>query len=107
MYSVRVRHRTAGLPPPSWPSLVEEAEDLPTRVLPLGLLVVHDAVRGGQDDVTELARRQQVDNPLLDVRVANVKARRDHTALVDAADQLNNDLTAAVIVDNLELANVA
>ena len=26
------------------PGLVEEAEDLPTRVLPLGLLVVHDPV---------------------------------------------------------------
>ena len=45
--------------------LVEKAEDLATGVLPLGLLVVHDAVRRGEDDVAELTRGQQVDHPLL------------------------------------------
>eukprot|EP00966_Prymnesium_polylepis_P083303 1929634-Prymnesium_polylepis.1 len=47
------------IPPRVGARLVEEAEHLPARVLPLGLLVVHDAVRRGQDNVTELARRQQ------------------------------------------------
>lgn len=38
--------------------LVEEAEDLATGVLAAGLLVVHDAERGRQDDVSELVRKE-------------------------------------------------
>eukprot|EP00322_Chrysochromulina_rotalis_P026222 CAMPEP_0115835906 /NCGR_PEP_ID=MMETSP0287-20121206/4436_1 /TAXON_ID=412157 /ORGANISM="Chrysochromulina rotalis, Strain UIO044" /LENGTH=167 /DNA_ID=CAMNT_0003289379 /DNA_START=172 /DNA_END=675 /DNA_ORIENTATION=+ len=87
--------------------LVKEAQDLASRVLPLGLLVIHDAIRRRQDDVAELARRQQVDDPLLNVAIADVKARRDDTALVNPSDQIDNDLAAAVIIDNLELTNVA
>ena len=86
--------------------LVEETEHLASCVLPLGLLVVHDAVRSGQDDVAELASRQQVDYPLLNVMVADVEARGDDATLVDAPDQINNDFAAAVIIHNLKLANV-
>ncbi len=37
----------------------------------------------------------------------NVEAGGNHSALVDAADQLNNDFSVAVIIEHLELANVA
>tara|TARA_B100000524_G_scaffold192930_1_gene99987 strand:+ start:178 stop:441 length:264 start_codon:yes stop_codon:yes gene_type:complete len=70
--------------------LVEEAEDLTSGVLPPRLLVVHDAIASRQNNVAELARRQQVDDPLLDLVVATVEARRDDAALVDASDELNN-----------------
>lgn len=36
---------------------VEEAEDLATGVLAAGLLVVHDAERGRQHDVSELLKK--------------------------------------------------
>ena len=88
-------------------SLIEEAQDLATGVLPFGLLVVHDAVGCRQDDVPELARRQKVVDPLLHLAGANVKARRDDTALVDAPDKIDHDLAAAVVIDDLELTNVA
>mmetsp|Transcript_29150 Transcript_29150/g.43240 ORF Transcript_29150/g.43240 Transcript_29150/m.43240 type:complete len:129 (-) Transcript_29150:34-420(-) len=68
--------------------------------------MVHDAVGGGQDDVTEQTRGKKVDDPLFDVLDLDVEARRDDTALVDAAEQVDADLSGAVIVDDLELTDV-
>lgn len=87
-------------------SLVEEAKDLATGLLAAGLVVVHDAESGGQHNNTELTRGQQVADPLLDITHGDVEAWADDTALVDATSQLNNDLARAVVVNQLELANV-
>ena len=88
-------------------NLVEETDDLAGNVLAAGLLVVHDASRGGQDNVTELTRGKELDNPLLHVAELDVVAGRDDTGLVEAAVKLDNNLAVAVVVDLLELANVA
>jgi hypothetical protein len=88
-------------------NLVEETQNLSGNVLPAGLLVVHDTGRGGEDNVTELTRRKQLDNPLLHVAELDVVAGRDNTGLVDAAVELDDNLAVAVVVDLLELANVA
>jgi hypothetical protein len=88
-------------------NLVEETQNLSGNVLPAGLLVVHDTGRGGEDNVTELTRRKQLDNPLLHVAELDVVAGRDDTGLVDAAVELDDNLAIAVVVDLLELANVA
>jgi len=88
-------------------NLVEETENLAGDVLPAGLLVVHDTGRGGEDNVTELTRGQKLHNPLLHVAELDVVARRDDTGLVDAAVKLDDNLAVAVVVDLLELANVA
>merc|ERR1712022_59519 len=69
--------------------------------------VVHDALGGGEHHVAELTGGQQVGDPLLSVLVAKVKARGDHAALVKATVELHHDLLGAVVVDDLELANVA
>jgi hypothetical protein len=76
-------------------------------VLPAGLLVVHDTGRRGEDDKTELTRGEQLDDPLLHVLQLDVVAGRDDTGLVDAAVELDDDLAVAVVVDLLELADVA
>lgn len=76
-------------------------------MLPTGLLVVHNPGRGGKDDVTELTRRKELDNPLLEVAELDVVAGRDDTGLVDAAVELDDNLAVAVVVNLLELANVA
>lgn len=108
------------------PRLVEETDDLAGDVLPTGLLVVHDASGGGQDDVAELTRGQQPNGPLLEVGQLDVVAGRDDTGLVETVEgvsgdarsgsrcllyvpavELDNDLAGAVVVDLLELANVA
>jgi hypothetical protein len=69
------------------------------------LLVVHDAGARGEDDEAELTRRQQLDDPLLELRELDVVAGRDDAALVEAAVELDNDLAVAVVVDLLELAD--
>ena len=63
--------------------LVEEAKDLSSNVLAAGLLVVHDASGGGQDDETELTRGEQLDNPLLEITELDVVAGADDTGLVE------------------------
>lgn len=86
---------------------VEEAQNLATSVLPARLLVVNNPSRGCEHDVSELARREQVVDPLLNVAQLQIEPRGDNAALVDAASELHDDLAAAVVIDNLELANVA
>lgn len=87
--------------------LVEEAEDLASDVLAAGLLVVHDTSGGGQDDETELTGREELLNPLLHVLELDVVAGRNDTGLVETAVELDDDLAVAVVVNLLELANVA
>lgn len=53
-------------------------------MLPPGLLVVHDTGRGGEDDVAELTRGKELDNPLLEVAQLDVVARADDAGLVEA-----------------------
>jgi len=53
-------------------------------VLSPGLLVVHDASGGGEDDVAELTRWQELDDPLLKVTKLYVVAWADDTGLVEA-----------------------
>lgn len=76
-------------------------------MLPPGLLVVHDTSGGGENDVTELTRGKQLDDPLLEIAELDVVAGGDDTGLVDAAVELDDDLAVAVVINLLELANVA
>lgn len=87
--------------------LVDVGKDLATDVLPTGLLVVHDTSRGGEDDLAERTGREEEGNPVLDGVNGNVEAGRDDTSLVKTAVELDDNLAATVVVDNLELANVA
>lgn len=87
--------------------LVEEAEDLAGNVLAASLLVVHDTGGGGQDDETELTGGKELLDPLLHVLELDVVAGRDDTSLVEAAVKLDDDLAVAVVVNLLELADVA
>jgi hypothetical protein len=57
--------------------------------------------------VTELTGRQQGYDPLLDLVDGDVEPWGDDAALVEAAIQLDHDLLRAVVVDDLEFANVA
>lgn len=76
-------------------------------MLAASLLVVHDTSGGGQDDVTELTGGEELSGPLLEVTELNGVTGVDDTALVQAAVELDDDLAGAVVVNLLELANVA
>jgi hypothetical protein len=88
-------------------NLIKETEHLSGNVLPPRLLVVEDTGGGGQDNVAELTRRKELDDPLLDVAELDVVTGADDTGLVDASVELDDNLAVAVIVDLLELANVS
>ena len=47
--------------------LVKETDDLASHVLPSRLLMVHDTSGCGQNNVAELTRWQQFDDPLLEI----------------------------------------
>jgi len=63
-------------------SLEEEAENFASQMFSPSLLVVHDAARGGEHNVTKLTRGQQIVGPLLDVVDGRIEAGRDDAALV-------------------------
>ena len=76
-------------------------------MLAASLLVVHDALRGGQHDVTELTAGEQVAGPHLDLVDLDIEAGRDATALVETTNQVDDDLSRAVVVHNGDVTNVA
>ena len=87
--------------------LVKESDDLASNVLASCLFVIHNASACGQDDVTELTRRQQLHDPFLEITELDIVAGRDDTSLVETSVELDDNLAAAVIVDFFELADVA
>ena len=78
-----------------------------THVLPSGLLVVHDARRGGEDDLSERSSGEQQVDPVLNGIDTDVESGRDDTGLVESAVELDDDLAASVVVNDLELSDVA
>ena len=75
-------------------------------MLPPGLLVVHDTSRGGKDDLTKRTSREQQVDPVLDGVEGDVEPGRDDAGLVETTVELDDDLAATVVVDELELADV-
>ena len=70
--------------------LIKKPNDLACHMLPPRLLVVHDPRRRGQDDVPELTRGQQLDDPFLKVADADVVAGRDDAGFVKAVRRIRN-----------------
>merc|ERR1719183_621893 len=85
----------------------EEAYNFATRVFPTGFLVVHDAIRGSEHNMTELARRQEVGGKLLQATKRDIKSRRDHATFVDTTNQVDDDFACSVVINNLQIADVA
>lgn len=70
------------------------------------LLQVHDTLRGGDHNMSELARRQKVGDDLLGVSDLDIESRRNNTTLVQAADQVHDNLATAVVIDQGDISNV-
>lgn len=87
--------------------LIEVAKDLASNVFPASLLVVHNTSRGSEHHVTERAGGQHVGDPALDLVQGNAEAGRNHTALVQTAVELDDDLASTVVVDDLKVTDVA
>lgn len=86
--------------------LIEKAQHFTTGQLSASLLVSHDTISGGHDNVAETTSRKDVLHPLLDAIDGDIKRGRDNTALIQSAHKGDDDLTGTVVVKNLELTNV-
>ena len=69
--------------------------------------MIHDTSTGCQDDVTELTRWQELDNPFLKVTELDVITWGDDTGFVETTVELDDDLAVAVVVYLFEFADVA
>jgi hypothetical protein len=69
--------------------------------------VGHDTLRGSNENVSELTTGQQINGPLLEFTVFNIKARGDDTTLIKTSGQFNDNLASSVIVNNFEFTNVS
>ena len=76
-------------------------------MLSSGLVVVHDAVLGGQDAEPILSGRQDLVHFSVHVCELQIEARRDSTTLVDAARQLDDDFVCSLVVDDLNVINIS
>jgi hypothetical protein len=72
-----------------------------------GFLVVHDADVGGQDDESELTGWKDGRGEFLEVLELEVEARRDNSALVEAAVEVNNNLSSAGVINDGEVIDVS
>lgn len=84
----------------------EESENLASKSLLLGGLVVDNSLGGGQDENTELTGGEEVGSHLLDVSVLDIEAGGDNGALVETAEKVDDNLATSGVVDDLEVANV-
>ena len=85
--------------------LVEETQDLPSDVLSPRFFMIHDTSTRSKDDVAELTRGQEFDDPFFEVTQLYVVSRTDCACLVDV--ELDYDLAIPVVNDIFEFANVA
>ena len=67
---------------------------------------IYDSDSYWQKDSPELPGWQEVVGPLLVVPDSDVEPGHDDADLVDSASQVDDDLAATVVVDDLELADV-
>ena len=86
---------------------VEETEDFATDMLGTSLVVVHDALVGREDENTELTGRKDSVGEVLELSEGKIEAGGDDTALVEATVEVDNDLAGALIINDLELVDVA
>ena len=57
--------------------------------------------------MTELTAGKQVAGPHLDLVDLNIEAGRDATALVETTNQIDDDLSGAVVIHDGDVTNVA
>jgi len=87
--------------------LVDVTKQLATGVLATRLFVIKNTSGSGEDDDTEPTGRKEQVYPGLDLVRLDVVARRDHASLVETTVQLDDNLARAVVIDDLELADIA
>lgn len=87
--------------------LEEESENLSSQMLSSGLLVIHDSGGGGKDEISELTGWEEGVGVLLQIVKTDVETWGDDGGLVETSGEVDDDLSGAVVVDDLELSDVS
>ncbi len=69
--------------------------------------MIHNTESGGQHNVSETTAGQHVLNPLLHILHRYIETWGNNTSLVQATNELHNDLAIAVIIKNLKLTKIS
>lgn len=85
---------------------VKETKNLSTSLLSSSFFVVHDSEGSGKDDESKLSRWKQVSNPVFNVFEMDIESWGNDSTLVETTDELNDDLSGAMVVDDFEFTNV-
>jgi len=86
--------------------LEEVPKDLSTSMFSFRFLMIHDSKGGGENQVSELTGRKDVGGPTLKIIEGDIKTWGDNSTLVDAANQLHNNLSTPLIINNLIFSDV-
>lgn len=55
-------------------------------------MMVHDSISGGEDDVSELSRREDLVAPILNLIDWDIKSWGDDSALINSSKELDDNL---------------
>ena len=72
-----------------------------------GLVVVHDTLVGGEDNVAKLSGWEDIVDELLEVLELEVESWGDDTALVKSSVEVNDDLAGSTVINDLEFVDVS
>ena len=76
-------------------------------MLGTGLVVVHDTQVSGEDDDTELTGWQDRVGEVLEILKFEIESWGDDSTFVESSVQVNDDLSSASIIDDLEFRDVS
>lgn len=68
--------------------------------------MIHNTSRSGKYNEAKLSAGQQVVYPLFNSVSLYIESRRDDSALVQTSNQLDNNLSTAVIINDFKFSNV-
>ena len=80
----------------------EESQNLASKVLPPGLLMIHDSSGGSEHDIPKLSRWQKVVGPLFNISNPDIKSGRDDATLVEATSEINHNFARSVVINDLD-----
>lgn len=76
-------------------------------MIPETRLVSKNTVGSGQDNVTKLSGRQNLAGPFFQILQSDIKSWGNDSAFVKSTQQLDDDLIASMVINELEFSNVS
>ena len=69
--------------------------------------MIHDTSTSRKNDISDISSRQKLIRPCLQIWKTDVESRRNDTTFVEAAVQLNDNLSRSMVVDFFKFSDVS